>query len=266
VGLPATVDVIILCDKPADTSDTVQITNKRMKMAREFPAFSVKLTPVKIPIERNDEGETEEEWMVVANEGTAVPPKEDKNDEDIKLMEAVLRAAGNRATSGYWRNLMQSVTARNGKKGWSDATFDRRLKEFKKLHPELKGGQSQGDPYWLDGLQPTGAMAELMKEISNHPHEAPSNHPHLNPFRGIEGDEGGLERALSTLKPPSEGGEGGSSQGRAEEDLVAPDPKEELARKVSEQLEPVVKSPEEGSDGDRPGRAGEASQAPVRGD
>jgi hypothetical protein len=131
---------------------------------------------------------------------------EDKGD---KLMKDVLLGLGNSATSTQWRNTIQSVTAKDGRKGWSDATFDRRLKEFKKRHPELTGGRFQGDPYSLGVVQPTGATAEVLRTSAlNHPH----HHPHI----GSEGDEGGLKEASRTLNPPSEGSEGGSSQGRAE--------------------------------------------------
>ena len=78
--------------------------------------------------------------------------KKAKADDDTEWMEAILRL-GNSATHVEWRSQMRAI------KGWSRPTFKRRLKSFKKRHPELMGGRWQGDPYSLS-TQPTKAMAE----------------------------------------------------------------------------------------------------------
>jgi hypothetical protein len=239
VGLPATVDVIINCKNLG--FDTVEIANERMKMARVFPAFTVKLTPIMIPVLRDDEEEegktkpVEEEWLVVANEGPEAGQRPTKLDEDMELMEAVLRARGS-ATSGEWRAAMQAITTvrKDGKvvkAGWSDATFDRRLAEFKKRHPELAGGQFQNDPYSLP-IQPDGAVAERMRELAEPPSTPAPNHPHL--VRG-EGDEGGLECHQEPSNHPQRVSEGGSSQGSAQPSATT-ETDEEIAEKVRRQL------------------------------
>jgi hypothetical protein len=150
------------------------------------------------------------------------------------------------------------------KKGWSDATFDRRLTEFKERYPNLKGGRWQNDPYSL-GPQPGGVVVEFKRELGEAASDHTQNHNHHSPPKGCECDDGGFFEPSSTLKPPSEGSEGGSSQSRAKgvpvvenEDLT---PEDEVARKVREQLrldpEPVVKSSEEKrSDGGGPRGAG----------
>jgi hypothetical protein len=73
-------------------------------------------------------------------------------------MEVGLRVMGNSATSGEWRTWMREVA------GWGSTTFDDRLKEFKRRHPELRGCRWPFDPYWLDA-QPTEAMAERVREF-----------------------------------------------------------------------------------------------------
>jgi hypothetical protein len=78
--------------------------------------------------------------------------KKNKADDDMDWMEAVLRL-GDSQTHVEWRSQMHAI------KGWSRPTFKRRLKSFKKRHPELAGGRWQGDPYSLL-TQPTRAMAE----------------------------------------------------------------------------------------------------------
>jgi hypothetical protein len=78
--------------------------------------------------------------------------KEAKADDDMEWMEAILRL-GNSATHVEWRTQTHAI------KGWSRPTFKRRLKSFKKRHPELAGGRWRGDPYSLS-TQPTEAMAE----------------------------------------------------------------------------------------------------------
>ena len=73
-------------------------------------------------------------------------------------MEVGLRAMGNSATSREWRVWMREVA------GWGNTTFDDRLKEFKRRHPELRGCRWPFDPYWLDA-QPTEATAERVREF-----------------------------------------------------------------------------------------------------
>jgi hypothetical protein len=214
VGLPATVDVIISCKNLG--GDTVEIGNERMKMARVFPTFNVKLTPVMISALRDDEDEegktgevVEEEWLVVANDGPAArrPAKEAKADAEMELMEAVLRGPlGNSGTNGRWRAQMEAVA------GWSEATFNRMLTEFKRRHPELAGGQWQGDPYSLP-TQPDEAVAARMRQLLS---TLTQNHSHPLLREGGEVVESGFmgNQPLSTAL--TEAVESGSSQGRAE--------------------------------------------------
>jgi hypothetical protein len=81
--------------------------------------------------------------------------REAKAAADMEWMEAILRGSlGNSATHVEWRTQVQAI------RGWSRATFKRRLREFKARHPELEGGEWRGDPYWLP-IEATGAMAMI---------------------------------------------------------------------------------------------------------
>ena len=86
--------------------------------------------------------------------------KKGKADEEDRLMEATLRGPlRNSAAHGEWLALMCAI------KGWARSTFNLKLVEFKKRHPELAGGRWQSDPYSLS-TQPTAAMMELVASFS----------------------------------------------------------------------------------------------------
>jgi hypothetical protein len=96
--------------------------------------------------------------------------KKGKAAEEDRLMEASLRGPlRNSAPHGEWLALMKMV------KGWARSTFNLKLAEFKRRHPELIGGRWQSDPYSLS-TQPTAAMMELVASLS-------LNWPDLTPLR-----------------------------------------------------------------------------------
>ena len=96
--------------------------------------------------------------------------KKGKADEEDGLMEATLRGPlRNSAAHGEWLALMCAI------KGWARSTFNLKLVEFKKRHPELAGGRWQSDPYSLP-TPPTAAMIELVTSLS-------LNQSNLTPFR-----------------------------------------------------------------------------------
>jgi hypothetical protein len=137
-------------------------------------------------------------------------------DKDMELMETVLRSTGNSATSGAWQAMMRSVTStRDRNAGWSKATWNLRLKEFKERHPELTRGPSQGDPYSL-GMQPTAAVAEQVRELGLAPVTGLQTGLTVSPLKGCETGKTGLGEVQPVSKPVSEIGETGSSQGSAE--------------------------------------------------
>jgi hypothetical protein len=120
--------------------------------------------------------------------------REVRSDEEDVLMEVGLRVMGNGATSGEWRVWMREVA------GWGSTTFDDRLKEFKRRHPELRGCRWQGDPYWLDA-QPTEVMAEQVREF-----RAATAHRHLcREFAGtVRGEPDRPEVSRATPDHPTE--------------------------------------------------------------
>ena len=108
--------------------------------------------------------------------------KKGKAAEEDRLMEAVLRGMGNSSTHGEWLTLMKAI------KGWARSTFNLKLGEFKKLHPELTGGRWRSDPYSLS-TQPTEAMMELVASLS-------LNQSDLTPLRK-SGRSGEVQDSLS---------------------------------------------------------------------
>jgi hypothetical protein len=83
-----------------------------------------------------------------------------KAADDAAWMEAIMRGPlGNCAPFEDWCSQAHAI------RGWSRATFKRRLQVFKKRRPELTGGRFQGDPYSLP-TQPTGAMAMVERMAS----------------------------------------------------------------------------------------------------
>jgi hypothetical protein len=235
ISLVADVGVIYDCEKLAP--DRTRLTCERMKHDRIPDPMEVTTVTVKTETRcEEDDGEHQigevvmVDEMVVTSEADAMqqPTEEDKADKDDKLMKDILLGLGNSVTYGQWRNTAQSVTAKDGKKGWSDATFDRRLAEFKKRHPELTGGRWQGDPYSL-GIQPAAARAERVGELAEAPSTLASNHPQHSPLKGVSVVEGGFAEASSTLNHPQKVVEGRSSQGSAE-GKGPTSPADELAR------------------------------------
>jgi hypothetical protein len=137
-------------------------------------------------------------------------------DKDMELMETVLRSMGNRATSGAWQAMMRSVTStRDRNAGWSKATWNLRLTEFKKRHPELTRGPSQGDPYSL-GIQPTATVAEQVKQLGLSLASLTPTGLTVTPVKGGETGKTGLEGVSAVSKAVSETDETGSRQGSAE--------------------------------------------------
>jgi hypothetical protein len=89
----------------------------------------------------------------VGNEGKCKRNGNGADDDDS------LRVMGNSATHGEWLALMKTI------KGWARSTFNAKLGEFKKRHPELTGGRWQSDPYSLS-TQPAATMMELVASLS----------------------------------------------------------------------------------------------------
>ena len=116
--------------------------------------------------------------------------KKGKADDDMEWMEAVLRL-GDSPTHAEWRTQMHAI------KGWSRATFKRRLKDFKRRYPELTGGRWWGDPYSLPA-HPTAAMAERVALLRTW--LAPSR---TFPSRTVSLDEPGSERTRFEATPPA---------------------------------------------------------------
>ena len=138
VTIPASVDVIMDAEENVPGS-TITLSNPRMRRARAFDPIEIRLAPIKVETLPDDEG-----VKFVAN-GAPAPAKATAKEKDLSNMEFVLEIVlGNRATNADWMVAMQQFA--KGKKGWSQANFDKKLGELKKAN-RVTGGGAQGEYY-----------------------------------------------------------------------------------------------------------------------
>jgi hypothetical protein len=114
--------------------------------------------------------------------GTVPGPKDEKQSKEMELMLTVFRMMGGRATRTEFAVQMRNFTAEKRgdvvvKEGWSDDTFDRRMKIFKTLF-RVTGGGLKNEPFVLEDEPYVSAG------------DRPQNHPQRNPYIGIAGVAG----------------------------------------------------------------------------
>jgi hypothetical protein len=118
---------------------------------------------------------------------------------DAEWMEAMLRGPlGNSAVFEEW--CAQAHTIR----GWSRATFKRRLQGFKKRRPELTGGRFRGDPYSLS-TPSTGAMAMVERMASLRSGLTPARLASLQKINLIESGPSGSSGSIGLSSPAPSG-------------------------------------------------------------
>jgi hypothetical protein len=124
--------------------------------------------------------------------GAGVGRREEKKSKDMELMLTVFSMLGFSATRTEWAAQMRQFTRKKEgavvKEGWSDDTFDRKLKIFKKLYPGLRGGGLKGEPYVLDHEPYAGGSA--------------ANHPQPHPLQGVAGNAGDILSPASPAHHP----------------------------------------------------------------
>lgn len=216
---------------------TITLSNPRMRRARAFDPIEIRLAPIKVETLPDDEGVKFVDQLVVAN-GAPAPAKATAKEKDLSNMEFVLEIVlGNRATNADWMVAMQQFA--KGKKGWSQANFDKKLGELKKAN-RVTGGGAQGEYYSVAKTaaaqaargngQPEPADAPSEYNLAPSAPSAPSeNHPQQknpqpHPLEGDEGCEGTFWEPSEPSNNPQKENEGGSSQSRKEENSVAPEP------------------------------------------
>jgi hypothetical protein len=126
----------------------ITLTSKGYKDAADFEAFTVRCESVSVETEEGPED------VLAVKERTdsplaAKPPT--KAQEDLRKMERVLICIGNKATHAQWFEEVHKWTTTTGKdgtvkKGWTERTFDRKLKTLKE-QGRVIGGGDQGDCY-----------------------------------------------------------------------------------------------------------------------
>jgi hypothetical protein len=174
VAFKASVAAMILFKKTAvDTTKTVSCM--RIRDGETFKEFDIKMLQFVVRTKRDKFGRTETVVLSVVP-GVGVPlakaeaGKAAKQDNDMELMQTVFNIMGNRATRVQWMTQMRTFTTTTNragevvKEGWSEDTFDRKLKMFKELHPDLGGGRFRDDPYYLgEGMAVPNVMSVTRK-------------------------------------------------------------------------------------------------------
>jgi hypothetical protein len=255
VGLPATIDVIINFD--SKMADIVEISNGRMKMDRKFETFAGKLKPVKIKIQPNDEGETEETWMVLAGETVVVPTAQaswPKSEKELFFLVAYLELVlGNNAPDKKWMEAVNQAQKKMGLDEYAERTWRERTKVIRERGLVIGGGRER-EPYrtvagwwtqpgWPASGQSNGCGKVRTNDISNgcgagdfivprtlpHPMgKVPMGAAHLSAPICTHSSQGGLEEENATDDPTQE----------------LPETEEQTTRKALSQLaarKPVVK-------------------------
>jgi hypothetical protein len=211
---------------------TAKISCERMRRVPFFEPFNIKLTPIKVEVEPDEDGLAEEDQLVIV--GSAPAKKQFTKDErDLDAMQRTLELCGNKATHAQWCKAAHDYTAirKKGtdgvitviKKGWSDGTFNNKLTLARQVWgPRLvKSGEGQGATYTL--LQPGAPEAITPKTTPVQPLQS-------HPLRGDESAWGGFEGPQSTPKHSNQSDWSGSRETRTGENPVAETDLERLAR------------------------------------
>src|SRR5262249_44215155 len=144
----------------------------------------------------------------------------------------VFRIMGGRATRTEFAAQMRSFTAeKNGKEGWSDDTFDRKMKIFKTLF-RVTGGGLKNEPYVLVEDKPYGGAGDR-----------PQNHPQRNPFIGIAGDAGDYGCPQSPADHPQTDFAGDSILGKMPREIAEVSEDEVLALMLETAKKDLEKKP-----------------------
>jgi hypothetical protein len=232
VVIRATVDVII--DMLANDETSTKLFCGRMRGARAFKPIDITLTSVMVETLPDDEGIIEEEQLVVT--GSAPAAKQPtKEDEDLELMGTVLTLfLGNKATYKQWFERVHEYTSKKKdgkviKEGWSEKTFDRKLKKLKE-QGRVTGGGEQGEYYSVlyteeanrarSGVQPDADGAVLGPTVNQE--KLPSQTTVTSfPLGGNDGGDGGFGDRQAPSNHRQNENDGGSRESRTDPDSVA---------------------------------------------
>jgi hypothetical protein len=154
-----------------------------------------------------------------------------KGQQDLDKMETVLICMGSKKTYTQWFEEMHRQTAtkdKDGKpkEGWSQKTFDRKLKKLKE-QGRVIGGGDQGDCYKVVFTeQAERARKEVQPDEPEGSFEeggvgeesTGTNNRHVTPFKGGDGSDGsfGTDKAPSNHRQNEN--DGGSSESRTDPD------------------------------------------------
>jgi hypothetical protein len=212
VSFMATVEAMIKSVVKDPTSATVSCV--RMREGAFFNPFDITFTKTKVKTLPNRQGIDEFEILVVASSSPASATANTKGKKQDQLgdMEFVLELhLGNKATRTEWMTKMQ-----NYGRGWSEPSFDKKLKLLKE-QGRVAGGGGQNEYYsvaYTDQAKRARGSTTLSAQGGepSEQNQPPPNYPHLIPLKGDEGSEGSFGVQKVPSNHPHEGYEGSSRQ------------------------------------------------------
>jgi hypothetical protein len=124
----------------------ITLTSKGYKDAADFEAFTVRCESVSVETEEGPEQVLAVKECIGSPSAAKQPTKA---EEDLRKMEMILICMGSKKTYTEWFEEVHQQTATKGKdgkpkEGWSQKTFDRKLKKLKEQGRVIGGGE-QGD-------------------------------------------------------------------------------------------------------------------------
>jgi hypothetical protein len=228
VIIEGTVHAMIHCEVNAEKADTATLTCERMKGARKFNPIDITLETQAIKTEPDEDGVDEvEELVVVSGAPSTKKSKEEekrnREEEDLEMMLFfLLNYLGNRATNGQWLAQMQKyASGPDGKepKGWSKASFNRRL-DILKERGWVTGGGAQGEYYSVteagkrSDRSTTGAQETKTEEPVSEPKQSHEKRSHVSAPKGAETGETAFRSERPVSKQSHETGETGETASR----------------------------------------------------
>jgi hypothetical protein len=211
-ALKATVDVVWRSD--AIDATKAKLSCERIKRARVFDPIELTFRSMNLPMAPNSWGDEWVEQLVLDLNVKPAAKEKTKEDQDLEDMEMNLELLlSNKATRTAWLEQMWKYfkvgKEDKDKKGWSEASFDRRLKKLKD-GGRVTGGGSQGDLYSVSDSPEAKAARQGTTQPASEGSEGaeePSSKSTLTspPLRGGEGCEGSFRDHQAPSNRPHEG-------------------------------------------------------------
>jgi hypothetical protein len=262
VIIEGTVDVMIHCEVNETIPDTATLTCERMKGDRKFHPIDVTLKTQVIKTLPDEDGVDEVDQLVVVSGAPSVKKSKEEEkrieeEEDLGMMLLFLEQfLGNRATHGQWLAQMQKYAGGpTGKeaKGWSKASFNRRLDVLKERGwVVVVGGApsrtrtNQGEFYSVSDKAPghrksTDTTGASTGEAVSEPNQSHKKWSHVSAPKGAETGETTFLGPEAVSKLSHETGETGETTSRESRDEASPPINDDESGLVDEAIQQLKK-------------------------